>query len=429
LTLEAEVVALLQELLRADTVNPPGNETQAAVILERYLAASGVACERVARAPERANVVARLPGGDGPSLLLLAHTDTVLADASEWRHDPWSGALVDGEVWGRGALDMKGQVAASAVAFASLAREGFTPAGDVILALTADEEDGRGFGLEWLCEQHPGLVRCDYAVNEGGGERLVLGGDPYYVVGTAEKATAPFLLRVRGRAGHASIPAAADNALVKAAPLIEAVAAYRPEPELIPEVRAFFEAVLGAAPPPEQAMDVVRAAAPALAPLLEPLLSASFAPTMIEGSRKLNVVPGLVELQVDCRLLPGQRPAEVEPLLRAALPAGDWELEWIDVVKGGTRSPAEGPLWRALAAFVEEAEPGARLLPICNTGFTDSHWLRQAFGTVAYGFFPLRAMEAEVAAGLMHSADERLAVPDLVLATHGLRAAVTGLGT
>src|ERR671937_864994 len=127
----SEVATLLQELIRIDTTNPPGNETPAAELLRDYLEESGVRCELYARVPERANLVARIPGrGDGPRLLFLSHTDTVLADASEWQVDPWSGALLDGEVWGRGALDMKGQVAASAVAVDSLAREGLTPAGD-----------------------------------------------------------------------------------------------------------------------------------------------------------------------------------------------------------------------------------------------------------------------------------------------------------
>jgi acetylornithine deacetylase/succinyl-diaminopimelate desuccinylase-like protein len=323
---------------------------------------------------------------------------------------------------------MKNQVAASAVAFASLAREGARPPGDVILALTADEEVGDGFGLEWLCEAHPELVRCDFALNEGGGERIVLAGRPFYIVGTAEKATAPFVLRVRGRAGHASIPELADNALVKASALIEAIAAYRAPRELIPEVRTLFESVAGAVPPVEEAVELARQAAPAIAPLLEPLYSATFAPTMIRASAKRNVIPGLVEIEVDCRLLPEQQPSDVEPLLRAALPPGDWELEWLEPPKGGTRSAAGGPLWDVLDRFVADLEPDARLLPVCNTGFTDSHWLRVAFGTVAYGFLPLREMEPELVAQLIHSADERVAVDDLALAVDGLRAAVLGLG-
>src|SRR5713226_4226041 len=191
-SLREEVTSLLQELIRLNTVNPPGNETAAAELLREYLEPFGVRCELYARVPERASLVARIPGShNGPRLLFLSHTDTVLADPAEWKVDPWSGELRDGQVWGRGALDMKGQVAASAVAIASLAREGFEPAGDLIFAATADEEVGDGFGLSWLCEAHPDAVRCDYAVNEGGGDRLELGGNVYYVVTTAEKLTAP----------------------------------------------------------------------------------------------------------------------------------------------------------------------------------------------------------------------------------------------
>ena len=163
MSLREEATGLLQELIRVDTVNPPGNETAAADLLREYLEANGVACETYAREPHRANLVARLPGGGGPKLALLSHTDTVLADAAEWSADPWSGELRDDQVWGRGALDMKGQVAASAVAIASLAREGFEPSGDLIFAATADEEVGEDpdFGLSWLVRTHPDSMRCD----------------------------------------------------------------------------------------------------------------------------------------------------------------------------------------------------------------------------------------------------------------------------
>ena len=167
ISLREEATDLLQRLIRLDTVNPPGNETAAAELLREYLAGNGVESELYARVPERANLVARIPGrGAGARLLLLSHTDTVLADAAEWQLDPWSGELRNGEVWGRGALDMKGQVAAAAVAIASLAREGFEPSGDLIFAATADEEVGDDFGLSWLCGEHPDAVRAEYCVNE-----------------------------------------------------------------------------------------------------------------------------------------------------------------------------------------------------------------------------------------------------------------------
>ena len=419
-SLRAEATVLLQELLRVDTVNPPGNETAAAEVLVEYLARDGIESDLIARVPDRANLVARIPGGDGPSLAFLSHTDTVLADPAEWERDPWSGDLVEGEIWGRGALDMKGQVAASAVAFASLAREGFTPSGDVLLLVVADEEVGAGFGLSWLVETHPDAARCDYAVNEGGGDRLVLGGRPVYLCATAEKMSAPFRLRVHGRSGHASMPGIADNALVKAARYVTALAAFDPPKELIPEARGFLEAVLGEAPPPEEAIARANEVHPLLGALVEPLLALTLSPTMIEASAKRNVIPALCDIVVDCRLPPEQTPADVEPLIRAAIGDGDYEIEWLEAV-GGTRSPIETPLWDAVDSYVQELEPGAALGPIACPGFTDSHFLREAYGTVAYGFFPVKAMDAEVAAKLIHSANERIAVDDLEAGVDMLR--------
>src|SRR3954464_5887319 len=242
LTLRDEVTQLLQGLIRLDTTNPPGNETQAAELLRDFLESHGVQCELYARTPERANLVARIPGrGDGPSLLFLSHTDVVLADASEWQLDPFGGELRNGEIWGRGALDMKGQVAANAVAIASLAREGFEPSGDLIFAATADEEVGDDFGLSWLCREHPDAVRADYCVNEGAGDRIDFGGGRiFYLCSAAEKMSSPFRLSVHGRSGHASMPGIADNALVKAAALIERLAAFTPESRIEPEVDAFL---------------------------------------------------------------------------------------------------------------------------------------------------------------------------------------------
>jgi acetylornithine deacetylase/succinyl-diaminopimelate desuccinylase-like protein len=416
MSLRDEVTDLLQRLIRVDTTNPPGNETAAAELLRDYLQGSGVPCQLIAKVPERANLVARIPGGDGPSLLFLSHTDVVLADPAEWSVPPFSGELRDGMVWGRGALDMKSQVAANAVAIASLAREGFRPSGDLIFAATADEEVGDGFGLEWLCEAHPDAVRCDFAINEGGGDRIVLAnGTPVYVATVAEKMTAPFRLRVRGRSGHASMPGIADNALVKAARLIERIAAFRPEPQIGPEAEAFLSVVVGSVPPPPEVVERTREVTGAGADVVEALLSATFSPTMIAASQKRNVIPAVCDVEVDCRLLPGQHPEHVEPVIRAVLGGDiDYELEWTEEARGGTRSPLDTPLWQALEGWVAEAEPGARAAPLACVGFTDSHWLRDAFGAVAYGFFPTTGeLPPEVANSLVHSADERIPVSDL----------------
>jgi acetylornithine deacetylase/succinyl-diaminopimelate desuccinylase-like protein len=426
-TLRDEAVELLRALIRLDTVNPPGNETAAAELLREYLEESGVECGLYARRPERANLVARIPGsGRGPRLALLSHTDTVLADADEWKRDPWSGDLLEDEVWGRGALDMKGQVAAGAVAIASLAREGFRPAGDLIFVAAADEEVGVDVGMQWLAREHAEAVRAEYAINEGGGDRVVFG-RPLYLCSVAEKMTSPFLLRVHGRSGHASMPGIADNALVKAARLVERLAEYRPPRRHGPETEALVRAIVGDVPPAEEAVERVRAVHPLAATLVEPLLSLTLAPTMASASRLRNVIPALCDVTVDCRLLPGQSPAEAEELIRGVLGDGDWELTWLEHW-GGTRSAAAGPLWDAVAAFVHEVEPAAEAVPVCSAGFTDSHWLRAAFGTVAYGFFPMRTMDPEIASLLIHSADERIHVDDLELGLEFLRRAARAIG-
>lgn len=422
MTLRDEVTALLQALLRLDTVNPPGNETQAAELLRDYLAGHGIEAELYARVPERANLVARIKGGDGPTLAFLCHTDTVLADPGEWDRSPWSGDVVDDEVWGRGALDMKDQVAAGAVAFASLAREGFTPSGDLLFIATADEEVGGddGYGLVWLCREHPEAVRCEYAINEGGGDRLLVGGTPVYLCATAEKMSAPFTVRVHGRSGHASMPGIADNALVKSAAYLEALGAYEPPRELIPEARGLLEALLGEVPPLDEALERAAALHPMLPALVEPLLAFTLSPTMIDASHQRNVIPAQCVITVDCRLLPETTPADVEPLIRAALGNGAYDLEFDEAV-GGTRSPFDTPLWSVLETCTAAIEPGARLAPVACPGFTDSHYLREAFGTVAYGFFPIRYMDPEDATRLVHSANERIRVDDLALGVDMLR--------
>jgi acetylornithine deacetylase/succinyl-diaminopimelate desuccinylase-like protein len=428
-TLREEVTELLQELIRLDTTNPPGNETAAAELLRSYLEDNGVACELYARVPERANLVARLPGrGDGPTLLFLSHTDVVLADPSEWSADPFGGELRDGEVWGRGALDMKGQVAAEAVAIASLARDGFQPAGDLIFAATADEEVGAGFGAQWLCEEHPDAVRCDYCINEGSGDRLELAGKQFYICSVAEKMSAPFLLRVHGRSGHAAVPGIADNALVKAGRLITALGEYVPEKKLTPEVEGLLEAVSGSKPAsPEEALDRARAIGQSFAEMVEPLLSMTLTPTTITASQKRNVIPALCDVTVDSRLLPGMTPDEQQAVVREVLGEADYDLEVLEA-HGGTRSTIDTPLWEAVESWIQEVDPGARAAPICQAGFTDSHWFRKVFGTVAYGFLPSRTMSAEVAARLIHSADERVPVEDLELGVSFLRHAALALG-
>jgi acetylornithine deacetylase/succinyl-diaminopimelate desuccinylase-like protein len=315
---------------------------------------------------------------------------------------------------------MKGQAAASAVALATLASEGWRPRGDLVFVAAADEEVGDGFGLEWLVREHPEACRVDYSINEGAGDRVELAGRTLYLCATAEKMSAPFVVSVRGRSGHASMPGIADNALVKAAPLIERLGTFAPAPRLGPEVEALLAAIHDGPPPrPEEALALARSIHPLAAELLEPLLGTTLSPTMITASERRNVIPSLCEVTVDCRLLPGDDPEETLAAVRAFLGEGDYELEPIER-RGGTRSPLGGPLWDAVQSFLAAEEPGAAAVPVCTAGFTDSHWLREAYGTVAYGFFPAR-FDPETAARAIHSADERVPLDDLALGVRFLR--------
>ncbi len=232
--LEHETTEVLQRLVRFNTVNPPGNEREAIEYLSDYVSEAGFDTELLAATPERPNLVATLRGeADGPTLVYLGHVDTVLADPSAWQHDPWSGDLADGFLWGRGSLDMKSQVAAEAVAAASLARDGWRPArGALKLVFVADEETGGDVGARWLCEQHPDKVRCEMLLNEGGGEQFEYGGRRHYGVCCAEKGIFRFKLTATGTAGHASLPRTGDNALLKLAPALSRIAAAGPSFEL-----------------------------------------------------------------------------------------------------------------------------------------------------------------------------------------------------
>ena len=195
---------------------------------------------------------------------------------------------------------------------------------------------------------------------------------------------------------------------------------------LLPETERFFTTVLGDVPSPAEALDRLRGLDPVLAATVEPMLATTIAPTMVEASKARNVIPAVCDVVCDCRLLPGETQEEVERAIRAHLGQDSYELHWLEE-HGGTRSELATALWDAVEAFVAEEEPGARVAPVICPGFTDSHWLRAAFGTVAYGFFPMRTMETELAARLVHSADERIAVDDLELGTRFLLHAVRTL--
>jgi len=446
--LAADAVQLLRQLIAFDTVNPPGNELPAQEHLLGLLSEVGFECELLGAVPERPNLVARLRGAaDGPTLCWLGHVDTVLAEPGAWRHGPWSGELADGCVWGRGALDMKSQVAAEVAAAVALASSGWRPArGELLVVAVVDEETGGALGAEWLTRTHPEKVRCEMLVNEGGGAVFEYGGPParrHYGVCCAEKGVFRFTLTTSGVAGHASMPKIAENALLKMAPLLQLLAERQPAYALTPEPAAFLRGIGENPEDPAGAVANMLAADPRLASLFEPMLGVTFAPTRIRASEKINVIPSRAELKVDCRVPPGLGEAEVlqaigEVLGPSAGPSsahsahpgpaqaslarpggGDpipFELEFTERVVGN-RSPTASPLMDAISAWVAERDPGAETVPVVLPGFTDSRHFRAAFPEcVAYGFFPQHHQTLPEIMPLIHGADERIDVRDVAFA-------------
>jgi acetylornithine deacetylase/succinyl-diaminopimelate desuccinylase-like protein len=416
--LQAEATALLADLLRVDSSNPPGGETAAALVVRDYLASAGVECELIARRPARANLVGRLAGsGDGPTLALMGHTDVVPADARDWAHPPFSGHLDgDGYLWGRGALDMKNELATRAVAVAALARVGVRPRGDLLLIAESDEEDGsEQVGMPWLVEQRPDL-RADYVLNEGAAERLELAdGRTVVTVCIGEKAAGEVRITALGEAAATSTPHLGLNAVVVLARLIDRLAAYRSPRRVVPETGAMLELLVGE-PSGDLDRDIEAAVAlhPAFRELIEPLFATTYAPTRLRGSDALNVMPARASADVDCRPAPGAGWEDVEAELRQALGADlDYELEPATPIAGGTISPVDSPLYTACATALARIDPAAVLLPTLCVGFTDSHYMRAAFGSVAYGIWPMRTTPVELAATTVHGVDERVHVGDL----------------
>jgi acetylornithine deacetylase/succinyl-diaminopimelate desuccinylase-like protein len=423
--LQRECTGLLADLVRLDTVNPPGNERAAIELLDGYLSAAGFATEILADDPARPNLVATLGGeGDGPVLGLLGHVDTVLADAAEWRHDPWSGDVAEGFLWGRGALDMKSQVAAQAVAGAALARAGWRPAGGALkILVVSDEETGGDVGAHWLTDAHPDSARCDMLFNEGAGAVFEYGGRRHYGVCCAEKGIFRFNVTAHGAAGHASLPRTGDNALLKLGPVLVALAQAPESFELTEAPTALLRALDEDPADPAGAMARLEAADPRLRTLIEPMFGVTLTPTMAGASTKINVIPSRARVRVDCRVPPGlgeeaarRRIAQVLGGV-AGIASGELTIEFTEQVQGNA-SPVDTPLMDAIRAWVARADPGADAVPLILPGFSDSRWFRDAFPEcTAYGFFPMRHQPLVEEAPLVHNADERIDVRDLGFAT------------
>jgi acetylornithine deacetylase/succinyl-diaminopimelate desuccinylase-like protein len=413
--LRDEVIELARALIRLDTSNPPGNETPAAELVAEYLGAAGIECEMIGPDPERLNLVARIEGrGSGPSVMLLGHTDVVPASSSAWTVPPFEARLREGQLTGRGAVDMKNELASRAAAMAAFARSDIRPEGDVVLIAEADEERNTAdVGMSWLVRER-GDLRCDFALNEGGGLLLELAdGRRIVTMSIGEKQVTSLRLRVFGRAGHASVPARADNPLRHAATAIERLLACEARPRVEPSVGDALSA-LGAPADANEAVAWAGEQHPTLADLVSAMTRLTVTPTGFETFDPSNVIPPFADVICDCRALPGETVSDVREHVDRALGSDlRYELELREPLAGGTESPIDTPLYRVCEEYVADRIPGAELFPVVTPGFTDSHWIRQEFSTVTYGFAPVFSTDPGAYVDAAHGADEALDLADL----------------
>ncbi len=433
--LTGRTVELLQTLIRNECVNDgtveSGFESRNADVLEQVIAGPGVEVERFEPVPGRASIVGRIPGSDpdAPSLCLMGHTDVVPVHADGWRNDPFGGELIDGEVWGRGAVDMLNLTSSMAVAFRDLADRGFRPRGDLIYFGVADEESGSAVGARWMADHHPDAIRADYVLTENGGLHSGPSEAPFVGVNVAEKGVAWRRLVVRGTPGHGSMPfrpgGRVDNALITAAGVVQRLADYRPAPRFTELWRERVSTLdlpeeVAAILLDEQRIDEFldeMPSAPAAAHL-HACTHTTFSPNLVDGQMKTNVIPDEVVIQVDVRTLPGEDADDVDAHLRTALGDLADHVEATPLMNDvASTSPIDTPLWDSLAKAVNVPFPTARLTPQLVVGFTDARIYRE-MGAVAYGaglFSP--ELDAGQFGARFHGHDERIDVESLALTT------------
>ncbi|MFP4644732.1 MAG: M20/M25/M40 family metallo-hydrolase [Spirochaetales bacterium] len=418
-------VPLLQTLIRNACVNTgsddSGDEVRSIEYLRDYLASYNIESETFALRERRPNLVARIPGRDpeAPSLAYMGHVDVVPADADKWTRDPFGGELIDGEVWGRGAVDMLGMVATSAAAMTVLA-EGAPPPGDVMLIIVSDEEAGGTFGAEFLTSTYPQKVACDYMIGEVGGLHLDTRSGPGITLSVGEKGVCWATLRFSGVPGHGSMPYGADNAAVKAGLAASRLAGHESAPWLSPVIRDMAKAFL-----PEN-IDLKSALTkegfpaalarlyernPGTAKFLHTAAHTTISPNVLASGSKVNIVPDSAELTLDIRMLPDWSREDVAELVNTGIGelAGEGNIDIFEFFPSNV-SDRDTPLMRATERLVSEILPGTRVVPMFMGGVTDGRYWRK-LGTTVYGFAANdRWLSMDRFSTLIHGIDERISV-------------------
>jgi len=429
-----EVTQLLRELIQIDTTNPPGNETKAATFIAQYLANEGFKTEIIESAPGRGSVITRLKGtGEKPSLLLLSHLDVVVANPKEWTVEPFAGVVKDGYVYGRGAYDMKCMTAIEIMVIKLLKKNAVKLKGDVVLAATADEEQGGEEGAGYLLQHHKEKVWCPYVINEGGGLAFPSKNGYVFPVQTAEKGILWLRIKAKGTPGHGSTPNMADNAVMRMNKVIDKLGNYKPPTIYVPTLKEFlaemgkqdpelqqtFSRLLARPEQSEKILDELARKDKALAEEIRPRTKMTIAPTMIHGGVKENIIPSECEAVFDCRILPGQSVTETVDLIKGLLKDVGLDKLSFEFIQahGGSESASDTPLYITITSVLKEFEPGCGVTPTLTTGGTDSRFFREN-GSICYGFQPMIPDEPnDELEKRMHGIDERITIENLVYGT------------
>jgi acetylornithine deacetylase/succinyl-diaminopimelate desuccinylase-like protein len=423
-----DTIELLQSLIRNECVNDgtpeSGGERANADLLRAYLEGAGLDVQQFSALGDRTSIVARIEGSDpsAPRLSLMGHTDVVPVNPAGWSRDPFGGELVDGEVWGRGALDMLCVTSSMAVAFKALAQSGWRPRGDLIYFGVADEEAGGTFGVKWMVEHNWDAIACDYLLTETGGFRM--GDGRSIAIMTAEKGVAWRRLTVRGTPGHGSAPYGSDNAIVKAAKIVQRISEYHPSP-LLDDLWAEHVRASGLPPDVQEALldparidDALQALPPRKARGYHAGSRTTMSCNVVHGGQKTNIIPDRVQLDIDVRTMPGVTGDDVDQLLREVIGelVSDVEIEPLQN-NTATRSTTHSPLWEAVRARIRHRFPDCDITPLASAGGTDARFFREK-GVVAYGaamFSP--SIDLPAIGSRFHGNDERIDVDSLRLST------------
>lgn len=423
----------LQALVRCDTQSPPGNEIIAAQYIRTALAEAGIESEFMEAAPGRVSVVARLEA-ENPihrPILLMGHIDVVTVEPEKWDRDPFSGEIVDGFVYGRGAVDMKGQVAAELAAFIAVKEQGIPLTRDLVFVAFADEEAGGEFGADFVWKHHRDLIDAEFAINEGGGSPLQIGGKTFYTCQVGEKGGTRLKMTVRGNPGHASVPVR-GTAMEKLGEALGRLHAWEPPTTLTTPVRLMLQGIADAlgGDIAEKIGTMLAGETPAwdeLAALplqesdkdsLRAVTRNTVVPTIIHGGHRINVIPSEVVVEIDGRILPGEDPEAFRQQVQDAV--GDIaEITFLhETQESGIEADPESAFFEAIKATMAEHAPDAAVVPALITGGTDASLVP---GIKVYGFFPIPPSErVALYDTLVHGHNERFHVDDLEYGTRFL---------